>query len=74
MDGCMQRGLTLRRFHKRISLDIRTVVGGGEGAEEGRQYRLLLLKLAQVQRGERGEGEREREGERGRGQSLVLLV
>ena len=39
-----------------------------EGAEEGRQYQLRLLKLAQVQRGERGEGRGERgEGERGEG-------
>ena len=33
-----------------------------EGAEEGRQYRLLLLKLEQVQRGERGEGRGESGG------------
>ena len=28
MHACMQRGLTLRRFHKRISVDVRTVECG----------------------------------------------
>ena len=36
----------------------------GEGAEEGRQYQLLKLKLAQVQRGEREERRGEGRGER----------
>ena len=39
----------------------------GGGAKEGRQYQLLKLKLAQVQRGERGEGRGEGRGERGEG-------
>ena len=30
MDGCMQRGLALRRFHKRISLNVRTIECGEE--------------------------------------------
>ena len=54
----------------------------GGGAKEGRQYQLLKLKLAQVQRGERGKRRGERGGERGEGregrgesgeESLVLL-
>ena len=28
MDRCMQRGLALRRFHKRISLDVKIVECG----------------------------------------------
>ena len=39
----------------------------GGGAKEGRQYQLLKLKLAQVQRGERGKRKEERGEERGEG-------
>ena len=69
MDACMQRGLALRRYNKRISLNVRTVECWEEvpkrAAVPTSEIKISTSAERRKRKEERGEGRGERGGERG---------